>query len=107
MNDTTTGRRTDQLNGLIAKVTSPPNTRAGASNETAICKDQLLKFCLENCSAEKVFGCPRGELPAVPEAASEDEVAPEDNVQIASKSRSSGPVVLHALQDYPTVYAPR
>ena len=56
MNDTSTTRMTDQLKGLDTKVVSPPNTQAGAPNETAICKDQLLKFCLGNCATEKVFG---------------------------------------------------
>ena len=66
------GEKTEELEGMLSKLIYPLNTRGGASNQTAISKHQLSNFCTEECTVLKVFDCPVGELPVVPDHVEEE-----------------------------------
>lgn len=66
MTDCTAAKKLKDLSSMIGNVLAPRNPRGPASRATAPIS-HLLTFCKEECSPAKVFGCPRGELPAVPE----------------------------------------
>jgi len=66
------GEKNGGAEGMLNKLFYPLNTRGGASNQTAISKRQLSNFCTEECTVLKVFGCPVGELPIVPDHVEEE-----------------------------------